>query len=52
MTGLARVTITRSGTGWLVACPCGWERMATRRPGADRVAYDHRATHGRPGKGD
>ena len=45
MNALPRVTLTRSGTGWLVACTCGWERHCERRPGADRVARDHEKSH-------
>lgn len=40
------VTITASAGGWMVACSAGdFERWCVRRPGADRVAQDHRKTH-------
>jgi hypothetical protein len=41
------LTITRSGAGWLVTCGCGFERYCGGRSAADRVAYDHRQTHGK-----
>lgn len=47
MTELAQVSITSSAGGWLVTCSCGFERHCTRRPAADRVAHDHRQTHGK-----
>lgn len=47
MTGLASVAIRHTPDGWLVTCTCGFERHCGRRPAADRVAYDHRQTHGK-----
>ena len=41
------LTIARADLGWLVTCRvCGWEAFAERRPAADRVAFEHRKTHG------
>lgn len=42
--------ITRTSTGWLYSCDCGHENHATRRPGADMAAWEHRKTHARPAK--
>lgn len=47
MTGLETVVIEREGDGWLVSCSCGFARLCGRRPAADRVAFDHRRTHGK-----
>lgn len=52
MNSLPRITLTRSGAGWLVTCSCGFERFAARRPAADRVARDHEAGHERKRRRD
>ena len=49
MTSLPKVTITPAAGGWLVTCDhCpSDETWHPRRPGADRAAHEHRASHAR-----
>lgn len=47
MNALPKVSIARTGSGWLVTCSCKWERHEAMRRAADKAAWDHARTHAR-----
>lgn len=50
MNGLPVVTICRADGGHKVACSCGWHSFRFARHDADRLAQEHRASHGKDSK--